>query len=231
MSRAWTRSVLIALVLITAACGDDSDGSNPQAPTTVTEREAPDTAPDTQSQEQTEELAAIQTALEFFEARNAWDGPATRALVADEAQVADFAVEAPDDYLAMADLERTLQWQYLDPQCVARASDEVTHVRCSYVMQNRLSQATGTGPYRGSHIEFEISEGLIKTVVNTFEHGLYGPEVLEPFSEWLAANHPGDMDVMFFINESGDVNRSLSPESLALWAERVPEYVAFRGGE
>ena len=172
------------------------------------------------------ELAAIRTALEFLDARNAWDGPAMRALVADNADVADFAVEAPDDYLAMAELERTLQWQYQDPECTATMNGSVAQVRCTYVMQNRLSQATGTGPYRGSRIDFEISDGLIRTAANTFDHHLYGPEVLVPFSEWLDANHPGDSDVMFFINELGDVNRSLSPDSLALWAERLPEYVA-----
>jgi hypothetical protein len=32
---------------------------------------------------------------------------------------------------------------------------------------------------------------------------------------------------MFFTDEFEDVQRSLSPESLALWAERVPEYEAF----
>ena len=149
-----------------------------------------------------------------------------RALVADNADVADFAVEAPDDYLAMAELERTLQWQYQDPECTATMNGSVAQVRCTYVMQNRLSQATGTGPYRGSRIDFEISDGLIQTAANTFDHHRYGPEVLVPFSEWLDANHPGDSDVMFFINELGDVNRSLSPESLALWAERLPEYVA-----
>ena len=40
-------------------------------------------------------------------------------MVADDAEVADFAVEAPDDYLAMAVLERTLRWQYLEPECTA----------------------------------------------------------------------------------------------------------------
>ena len=96
-----------------------------------------------------------------------------RALVADVADVADFAdfaVEAPDDYLAMAVLERTLQWQYLDPECTARLNGAVSHVRCTYVMQNRRSQATGTGPSNGSRIDFEISDdGLIHMVANTFK--------------------------------------------------------------
>jgi hypothetical protein len=179
----------------------------------------------------TPEDTAIQTALEFIQARNAWDGPTMRALVADNAPVVDFAVEKPDDYLAMAELERTLQWQYLDPDCTARSDGAVMHVRCTYVMQNRLSQATGTGPYRGSRMEFTISDGLIDTVVNTFNHDRYGPEVLVPFSDWLNANHPGDIDVMFFLNDSGDINRSLTPESLALWSERVPQYVTSEDAE
>jgi len=47
-----------------------------------------------------------------------------------------------------------------------------------------------------------------------------------PFTEWLNTDHPGDRRVMFFVNDLGDVNRSLSPESLALWAKHLPEYVA-----
>jgi hypothetical protein len=80
-------------------------------------------------------------------------------------------------------------------------------------------------------MEFTISDGLIDTVVNTFNHDRYGPEVLVPFSDWLNANHPGDIDVMFFLNDSGDINRSLTPESLALWSERVPQYVTSEDAE
>jgi hypothetical protein len=178
-------------------------------------------------QERTAEFAAIQTALRFVGARDTWDGPAVRALVADDAEIADFAVETPDDYLAMADLERTLRWRYIDPQCAATVEGAEAHVTCGYLVQNALSQAVATGPYSGSRMVFEISDGLIRTIGNTFDHSIYGTEVLVPFTEWLDANHPGNSDVMFFTDEFEDVQRSLSPESLALWAERVPEYEAF----
>jgi hypothetical protein len=214
--------VVAVAALIVVGCGSSDDSASDRSSTVP----SPDAMID--SARPAAERTAIRTALEFLDARNSWDGPAMRALVADNADVADFAVEAPDDYLAMAVLERTLQWQYLDPECEATVNGAVARVQCTYVMQNRLSQATGTGPYRGSRIDFEISDGLIQMTANMFEHDLYGPEVLEPFSEWLNATHPGDVDVMFFINELGDVNRSLSPESLALWAERLPEYVAFK---
>ena len=74
---------------------------------------------------------------------------------------------------------------------------------------------------------FEISDGLIQTISNTFDHSVYAIEALVPFTGWLDTNHPGDSDVMFLIDEFEDAQRSLSPESLALWSERVPEYEAF----
>jgi hypothetical protein len=218
-----------------SAAGSGPDVASPTAATAeqpaVTQAIPTSTsgAPATQpALQQGAELTAIRTALEFFDARNAWDGPAARALVADDADVADFAVDAPDHYLAMAVLERTLQWQYLDPVCTATMDGAVGHVRCTYLMQNGLSEAVGTGPYSGSRMDFEISDGLIQMVANTFDHSLYSTEVLVPYVEWLDVNHPGDSDVMFITNEQGDTNRSLSPESLALWAEHLPEYVAFQ---
>ena len=217
------KTVVVVVALAIVGCGANDDSSSDP----VTGSTAPDRTDPTQSTPQrTAELTAIRTALEFFDARNAWDGPRVRALVADEADVADFAVEAPDDYLAMAVLERTLRWQYLEPECTATLFGDAAQVRCTYLMQNRLSQAAGTGPYSGSWMDFDIRDQLIQMVANTFDHSLYGTEVLVPFTEWLNTNHPGDRHVMFFINDLGDVNRSLSPESLALWAERLPEYVA-----
>lgn len=212
---------MVAVVALTVVgCGAIDDSSSDP----VTGSTAPDRTPaPTQSPQRTAELTAIRTALEFFDARNAWDGPGVRALVAD---AADFAVEAPDDYLAMALLERTLQWQYLEPECTATLDGAVAQVRCTYLMQNQLSQAARTGPYGGSRMEFEISDGLIQMVVNTFDHDLYSAEVLVPFVEWLNTEHPGDSDVMFVTNDLGDTNRSLGPRSLALWADRLPEYVA-----
>jgi hypothetical protein len=216
--------VVVSVALITVGCGANDDSSSDPVPGSTASGGTPDhTQPTPQ---RTAELSAIRTALEFFDARNRWDGPGVRALVADDADVADFAVEAPDDYLAMAVLERTLRWRYLEPACTATLYGAVAQVRCTYVMQNRLSQATGTGPYSGSQMDLEISDGLIQRVTNMFDHSIYGSEVLVPFTEWLNTNHPGDRHVMFFINDLGEVNRSLSPESLALWAERLPEYVA-----
>ena len=218
------RVVVLVVALSVVGCGaNDDSSSDPVASSTAPDRTPASTQP---TPEGTAESAAIRTALEFFDARNAWDGPGVRALIADDADVADFAVETPDDYLAMAVLERTLRWQYLEPECTATLLGAVAQVRCTYLMQNRLSRAAGTGPYSGSRLDFEIRDGLIQMVANTFDHSLYGTEVLVPFTEWLNRHHPGDRRVMFFINDLGDVNRSLSPESLALWAEHLPEYVA-----
>lgn len=223
------RIIVLALVaLAVVGCGANDD--SPSDPVTSSSAPARTPEPTQSASQRTVELTAIRTARKFFDARNVWDGPGVRALVADHADVSDFAVEAPDDYLAMAVLERTLRWQYLEPECTATLNGAVAQVRCTYLMQNRLSRAAGAAPYGGSRMDFEIRDGLIQMVTNTFDHSLYGTEVLVPFTEWLNTNHPGDRRVMFFVNDLGEVNRSLSPESLALWAKRLPEYVAQDAG-
>jgi len=223
-ARLW-KAVVAVMAVTFFGCGANE---NPSADLATGSATSEHTSTSSQPTPATDEGEAIQAALEFFEARNAWDGHGVRKLIADDADVTDFAVDEPDDYLAMAVLERTMRWQYLDLECTATPSGEVAQVGCTYVVQNRLAKATGTGPYRGSRIDFEVRDGLIQMVTNAFDHSLYGDEVLVPFTEWINANHPGDRKVMWFIDDFGEVNRSLTPESLALWAKRLPEYAAFK---
>ena len=51
-------------------------------------------------------------------------------------------------------------------------------------------------------------------------------EIFDPFAEWIAAEYPDDVDTMFVANQS---MFRLSEESVRLWAQRVPEYVASIG--
>ena len=48
----------------------------------------------------------------------------------------------------------------------------------------------------------------------------------DPFAEWIAAEHPEDVDAMFQANQT---MFRLTEESVRLWAERVPEYVEVVG--
>ena len=202
----------------TTTAGDDVDPGPaatlpPESSASVTV--APPPAPDSQE--------AIGLAQRFVEARDAWDGEAVRALVADDAVIDDFAVSSPDDYIADAELDRAIGWRYMQPECTAIVPGPPIQVSCTYTMQNAWSEALGVGPFTGSNLRFVIANGQIQQVTHIFDVSEFDPEVWAIFQEWLSATHPGDVGVMFDTN-SGDF--SLTPEAIALFEQHTTEFVA-----
>jgi hypothetical protein len=179
-----------------------------------------------EARQQAIEDEAVRTAIRFIEARDQWDGESVRSLVADDAVIDDFAVATAEDYLANAEFERITEWRFLQPQCAATEVDPPVEVTCAYVMQNALSEALGVGPYTGTSIEFVIEDGQIRHVTHHFDYSQYSVQAFEVFTRWLVDAHPGDIDVMLDTADDGSAMRSTTPESLALWAQRIPEFVA-----
>ena len=176
---------------------------------------APPAAPDSQE--------AIALAQRFVEARDAWDGEAVRALVADDAVIDDFAVSSPDDYIAGAEIDRATGWRYMQPECTAIVPGPPIQVSCTYTMQNAWSEALGVGPFTGSNFRFVIADGQIQQVTHIFDVSEFDPEVWAIFQEWLSATHPDDVGVMFDANSG---NFSLTPEAIALFEQHTTEFVA-----
>ena len=242
-TRTWVIGAAAALVVVVAgvvAVARPDDGTNvvldPAETSTITEpdvRDEIEPVPTVANTATSAEgpSAAEQVALDFIADRAAWDGEAVRALVADDAAIAaafEWA-DAPDDYLLLDDFERASGVRFLDPDC-----DEGSpgRVRCTYTMESNLTTAIGVGPYSNSFL-FEISDGKIHQVNHnrTDNSGVPGAFFTDVytlvFRPWLEANHPGDADLMF--NPIGDNNLHpplITVESVALWAERVPEFIA-----
>ena len=53
----------------------------------------------------------------------------------------------------------------------------------------------------------------------------YDVEAFGGFLEWLDETHPSDHDVMFIVDADGNRIRRMTPEALALFEERIPEFV------
>ena len=151
---------------------------NSSAPATA----APPSAPEAQE--------AIALAQRFVDARDAWDGEAVRALVADDAVIDDFAVSNADDYLPGAEIERATGWRYMQPQCTAIVPGPPIQVSCTYTMQNAWSQALGVGPFTGSNFKFVIANGQIQQVTHIFDFSEFDPQVFAVFFAWLTATPP-----------------------------------------
>ena len=171
----------------------------------------------------TEAQVAIALAQRFVEARDAWDGEAVRALVADDAVIDDFDVSNADDYLLGAEIEQATGWRYLQPECTAIVPGPPIQVSCTYTMENAWSQALGVGPFTGSNFTFVIADGQIQQITHVFDFSQFSPQVYEVFLDWLTATHPNDDDVM--INPTTG-NFNVTPESIALFEHHTIEFVA-----
>jgi hypothetical protein len=63
-------------------------------------------------------------------------------------------------------------------------------------------------------------------VTHTFDYSQHSRQALDVSGEWLDETHPGDGDVMFDTTTDGSAIRNTTPESLALWEQHIPEFVA-----
>ena len=179
------------------------------------------------------EFEAVHIARRFIQARNTWDAASARSLTADDAAIVDnrYTFEGVDDvHLATAEFERIAAWRHLQPQCAATVTARrPARVTCTYLMQNALSEALDEGPYRGSSFQFTVADGQIQQVTHDFDYSQYSYEVFEIFLGWLEDAHPGDVDVMF-VTVDGDPVGRLTPEALALWEQRLPEFISSQSG-
>ena len=50
----------------------------------------------------------------------------------------------------------------------------------------------------------------------------FGPQMWDPFRDWVSHNHPKDFEVMYV---SGGTNLQLTEKSIRLWGQRTREYV------
>jgi hypothetical protein len=165
-------------------------------------------------------------------ARSEADGEALRSLVADDAVIdGEPSVAGVDDYVVNAKFERIMRWHFVQPRpdlyCAVSVVGSPAKVTCTYVMFNALTGALDLGLLIGN-FEFQVADGQIRHVTHNFDRSRYSAQVLEPFKAWLDDTHPGDSAVMFDSAVDEFADRSLTPEALALWEQRLPEFVESR---
>jgi hypothetical protein len=104
-----------------------------------------------------------------------------------------------------------------------------TTVRCTYHFHSFGSDVLGWGPFSGRYFDLTVHNGKIVRATENPDLSLFTPQMWSPFADWMDANHPADADVMYT-----DATRSgprLSEESIQLWKQHIPEYVAAKAAE
>jgi hypothetical protein len=230
MSRAriGTGAVLVCLA-VSVSCSDDNDAA-PATTTSPPTEPATTPAPDPVT-------AAAEIAQGFADAWGAND--VDRALT----YLTDFsAVKVPRNSLtatSFESLDDLRRWSAAG-DAVAMAADWIVedcerhnitdagiNFHCGYAFHAFGSHAIGLGPYGGNHLDITVRDGKIveaMEVVNPNTNEL-GSEMWFPFADWLVANHPDDVLVMFATADGQWLKDSYTDDEIRVWAQRVEEYV------
>ena len=106
-------------------------------------------------------------------------------------------------------------------------TSEGVQVQCPYDYHALRSDAMPLGPYTGSHWRFRVLDGQIVSASDDFRYSENGfsSQVWEPFADWVTANHPEDIELMY--TDAGLSDMQINEESNRLWEQRSREYVAY----
>jgi hypothetical protein len=106
-----------------------------------------------------------------------------------------------------------------------------TAISCAFDFHNFRSNEVGTGPFGGNRFDVWVEGGEVVSAQIHLDISEFGPQMWDPFEDWLAGNHPADGPVMYTTWPNATLER-LSEESIALWAQRTQEYAdAVRAGQ
>lgn len=131
-----------------------------------------------------------------------------------------------------------VDWTVEYDECTVTVADPAnTWVACPVVNDTALGRALGLGPYageyqfrinKGEHLPgFDLTEPTITAMIDEFPWTTFNDEVMGPFTDWLEANHPDDVERMFRPAEANQPTLPwVTPEVRDLWQQYTLEFVA-----
>jgi hypothetical protein len=149
---------------------------------------------------------------------DAWvtgDGAAAAALFAADGTWEDVPAERLPE---LHDWLSAVGAAYMSDGCRVRPA--MADVECTYTVENDVTRVLGTGPIANRFV-VEVAEGAILSVNDMPNEEL--DELWQTFADWVAENHPDDVEQMFV---AGSTTARLEPASIELWRSHVEEFVA-----
>jgi hypothetical protein len=159
----------------------------------------------------------VEIAEQFMAARNAHDTETVMSLFSDTGVTIHEWPRNVRQFPDQLEHERVIGKTFDLEECVEQSA---TRVRCSYKTTNAILEVLEIPPLEGDYYELTIKDGQIVTV---FQDGPEHPEFEEAmdgtFFTWVRENHPENAELV--VNEG-----YLHPDSMPLWRQYVPEFVA-----
>ena len=164
----------------------------------------------------------VEIAEQFMAARNAHDTETVMSLFSQGGvTISEFPGNLAE-FPAQMEHERVVGKTFDLEECVEQSTTQsATRVRCSYKTTNAILEVLEIPPLEGEYYELWIKDNRI-VVLNRGE-GPAHPEFEEAmdgtFFTWVRENHPENAELV--VNEG-----YLHPDSMPLWRQYVPEFVA-----
>ncbi|MET1012107.1 MAG: hypothetical protein ABWY83_06975 [Actinomycetota bacterium] len=213
--RSESAVLVVGVLLVLAACdGGNTPADQSQAATTP--------------QANAEEVAA-----RFVEAFAAFDAGGAIEFLSDDTIISELVgsegtqgVEGSLDELRVfiSLLEAQRYQQLLDACEETGSSPSGNTVSCGFDYHLFGSDDVGLGPYTGSSFGLTVRDGEIVRASLTWGTDEFSPQMWEPFAAWISDAYPRDAALMY--GDETHTGVRLTEESVALWGQHIPEYVA-----
>ncbi len=159
---------------------------------------------------------------------------AVRHLVNDAA-VSGLGLDGLEQFRRWLSFNEATGFQVIPTSCEKTGSSSLgTYVRCMFDFHGLRSEAIGRGPYSGSYFDVLVAHhiveyGRVLDVSAYLEIAKFGPQMWDPFADWVSTTYPEDVAVMYTNDNLTDYR--LTPESIRLWEKHTREYVDTRPTE
>lgn len=214
-------AVIVVLVGFVITNGDSDEEPAPAdqpQPTSTSGR--PDT--EVAAEESALDLAALAVVGDgLVDALAAHDAAAAVELVDEEASVGFFAASDRQSFETLLGWFDATGMRFEPDECQAF---ETGVVSCSLVQSNPWSDAVDADPVM-VRLSLTIENGKVVTLDSDVDSAWYRLAYL-PFADFVAENHPDDLDTMWFRDADGNAEGiRLSDRSIALFEQYTTEYV------
>jgi hypothetical protein len=219
-------AVLVCLV-VGAACRDDNDAAAP-ATSSPRSEPAPTVGPDPVT-------VSEEIARGFAAAWLANDADETLSYLADYSALKTPRSElSPTGFASADELRQWIAWNEAaritgivkDCERHDNGTEAGINFHCSYDFHGFGSDAIGLGPYGDVNLDITVGDGSIVSATDNFDPNIGGfaSQMWAPFADWLVANHPDDVLVMFATADGRLLKDTYTDDELPVWAQRTEEY-------
>ena len=170
----------------------------------------------------------IETAVAYVNAYAAFDVETVESMLAEDAEVLPWESYAPRDWKADLRFLEAAGFELIIDECLELpGSAEGARVTCHYDAHDLGSAEIGKGPFEGNTFRLVIVDGLVVSSDMGFNFSEFSGTMWFPFQRWIEENHGEDFAILY-VDET--LTRQ-TDEAIALWEQRVPEYVEYVNGE